>query len=83
MRRSRRSRSSTHRAAVSPALGEGGDRDKAIVIKAIGHLVQAGQAELVSLEDGILLLRFSTGEAFRLGQDLVTRVAEAGNTSSD
>jgi hypothetical protein len=51
------------------------DPMKALVVKYIGQLVAAGQAEWERRENGNVWLRFQTGEIFLLEETTIARVA--------
>jgi hypothetical protein len=54
------------------------DADKALVMALLGILLREDHADWELLDDGDIELRLTTGEAFRLGDSTVTRIARVG-----
>jgi hypothetical protein len=58
-----------------PAQPRDADVAKAIVLAEVARIVADGNAVFSTLETGTIELRFSTGEIFHLGEEMVTRIA--------
>ena len=54
---------------------ENADVAKALVMAELARIVEEGAAVIATLESGTIELRLATGEVFRLGETVVTRIA--------
>ena len=54
---------------------ENADVAKALVMAELARIVEEGAGVIATLESGAIELRLATGEIFRLGDKVVTRIA--------
>jgi hypothetical protein len=62
-------------AGVVPSLPRSTNPAKEYVMSCLPHLVREGIAEWDVRGNGVIELRFKTGETYLLGKDVVTRTA--------